>query len=162
MFYCPEKAEEFSPRCEALPRRGTTPAGRSLAIRRSEGAKQIKPGFNRGSSRSRFNKTFLANRLPIKQYLELLCHRRFILRQLSVSRRSRWRSKSTPDEGTPTRSRWSDCRIPRSKRAKIGSPPPFPTARCAGRTEKGSPSTWPRPMSARKGPALTCQSPLAC
>ena len=57
-----------------------------------------------------------------KQHPVLLYHRRFILRQSSVSKRSRWRSKSTPAGETPTRSRWSDCRTPRSKRRRIELP----------------------------------------
>ena len=62
-------------------------------------------------------KTFVAS-VMIKQHKILLCHRRFILRRLSVSKRSRWRSKSMRGGVTPIRSRSLDSRTPRSKRSK--------------------------------------------
>ena len=43
-----------------------------------------------------FAKTFVANVTLIRQLLFLVCNRRSILRQLSVSKLLKWRLKSTP------------------------------------------------------------------
>src|ERR1700722_2603652 len=107
-------------------------------------------------------KTFLANVVILKQLPVLLCIQRSILLRWSVSKPSRWKSKSMPDGVTPIRLRWSDCPTPRSRRARTGSPRPFPIADCAGRTEKGLPSILLRPTSGRKDPALIFRSLLAC
>ena len=60
--------------------RVTSAISNPMPIRRRPSLQRFAAGLQIvDQPRSRFNKTFLANVLPIKQYLELLCHRRFIL-----------------------------------------------------------------------------------
>jgi hypothetical protein len=55
-------------------------------------------GFGATSAWYRYRERFVAN-VIVKHHNVLLCRRRFILLRLLVSKRSKWRSKSTPDGG---------------------------------------------------------------